>query len=355
MTVRRRTRRDPKSGVSQHTWVVDISYQHPNGREERIRKKSPIQTRRGAEQYEREVRAHLAAGTFGEKEPVEKPLFREFAKEFIRDYATTNNKPSEVRSKTMILNLHLLPTFGNQRLDAIGVRQIEAYKAKKIQERLSPKTVNNHLTVLRKLLSVAHEWELIDGVPAVKWLKVPEPKFDFLDFDEAEQLIEAADPEWRPMIVAALKTGLRLGELLALSWEDINLKLGKLIVRRSIARGVMGTPKNGRTRTVPLGETVLRELKAHRHLRGEFVFCNPDGRPLTENQCKAPLKRIFKRAGLRKLAWHALRHTFASHLVMKGAPLKSVQELLGHSDIRMTMRYSHLSPREVAREIRTVR
>ena len=75
-----------------------------------------------------------------------------------------------------------------------------------------------------------------------------------------------------------------------------------------------------------------------------LVFCHETGRMLTEDECKHPLWRACRRAGLRVIGWHALRHTFPSHLVMRGAPLKAVQELLGHSDIRMTMRYSHLSP-----------
>ena len=93
-----------------------------------------------------------------------------------------------------------------------------------------------------------------------------------------------------------------------------------------------------------MSDEVLRALKAHRHLRGELVFCDADGRMLTKGECRHPLWRACKRAGLRQLGWHALRHTFASHLVMRGAPIKAVQELLGHSTIEMTMRYAHLSP-----------
>jgi site-specific recombinase XerD len=95
---------------------------------------------------------------------------------------------------------------------------------------------------------------------------------------------------------------------------------------------------------VPLGDEVLAALKKHRHLRGELVFCAIDGRMLGKNKCKHPLWRACKRAGLRRIGWHVLRHTFASHLVMRGVPLKAVQELMGHATVEMTMRYAHLSP-----------
>lgn len=88
----------------------------------------------------------------------------------------------------------------------------------------------------------------------------------------------------------------------------------------------------------------LRALKNQRHAKGGLVFCNPDGDFWKKNECKHPLWRACRRAKLRRIGWHVLRHSFASHLVMRGVPLKAVQELLGHSTIEMTMRYSHLSP-----------
>jgi integrase len=171
-----------------------------------------------------------------------------------------------------------------------------------------------------------------------------EPEFDFLSFEEAERLIEGADGEWRTMIVIGLKTGLRQGELLALRWEDVDLVGGRIVVRRAVARGKIGTPKSGKSREVSIGKAAIGALQAHRHLRGELVFSDLDGKLLTTGACKWPLWRACKRAVLRRIGWHVLRHTFASHLVMRGAPLKAVQELLGHSTMEMTMRYAHLSP-----------
>ena len=90
-------------------------------------------------------------------------------------------------------------------------------------------------------------------------------------------------------------------------------------------------------------------LKSYRHLRGELVFCNMDGRMFRKNEVKHPLWRACRKAGLRQVGWHLLRQTFASHLAMRGASMRVIQELLGHSTIQMTMRYAHLAP-EVARD-----
>ena len=343
MSVRRMKRRNPQTGAVRQFWMVDVDFEHADGHRERVRKVSPMQTQRGAERYERELRDALSTGEFGKEVERTVPTLEAFVPEFLNTYARVNNKHSEVETKTTICRHHLVPFFGRMRLNAIGPRHIEAFKAKMVAAEYAPKTVNNALTVLRKMLCVAVEWDHLDHVPAVRWLRVPPQRFDFLDFEEASRLV-AASAEWRPMIVTAMKTGLRLGELLALRWEDVDLVAGRLVVRQNFSRGRLTTPKNGRERQVPLSDELVVVLKAHRHLRGELVFCNKDGSLFSKGETKWPLWRACVRAGLRKIGWHSLRHTFASHLVMRGAPMKAVQELLGHQSLEMTMRYAHLSP-----------
>jgi len=323
--------------------MIDINYEHPDGRIERVRKVSPVQTLRGAEQYERTILQALLDGTFGRKEQVSLTL-TEFKTDFLNVYVTTENKTSELEAKKRILRLHIEPMFGRIRLADINAEHVARYKASKLKEGYGPKTINNHLAVLRRMLAIAVDWGRLKYIPRLKWLlRVPEQPFDFLTFEEADRLVNAATGMWRTMILVALRTGMRQGELLALHWEDVDLVAGRIMVRHSLTGKKIDTPKNHRSREIPLSEDALRALKAHRHLRGETVFCQDDGSLLTRHACKAPLRHAHKRAGLRSISWHVLRHTFASQLVMRGAPLKAVQELLGHADITMTMRYSHLS------------
>lgn len=362
-----------KEGKVQEAWWVDVKYQHPSGRVERIRKASPINTRRGAEEYERQIRHALLTGTFGKENSAGRvPTFGEFVPRFLT-YSENNNKHSSVVTKRQILDDHLIPAFGNTPLDAIGPAEIEDFKAamrKKpsgararkeaptraaLRKRkgtgvklLSLKTINNVLAVLHTLLEVAKEHKVIAHVPSVKMFKTEKPDFDFLTFEEAERLVAAAEPQWRTLILLDIKSGLRQGELIGLQWGDVDLQRGMLQVRRAIWRGVTGLPKGGQARTVDLPASAVEALKAHRHLCGPYVFCQPDGQPLTAGKMKQPLLRALRRAGISRehgaIGWHDLRHTYASHLAMRGVTLKAIQELMGHATIEMTMRYAHLSP-----------
>lgn len=200
--------------------------------------------------------------------------------------------------------------------------------------------------MLRKSLVLAKEWGRLAVVPTVGFLRVKKPEIDFFTFDEAARLLAGAERDpWYVMILCGLRAGLRQGELLELRWDDIDLVKGALRVRRAIYDGVIDVPKGGRTREVPMGDDLraaLRELPSR--FAAGLVWPGEGGRNLAKGEAKWPLWRACKRAGLRRIGWHVLRHTFASHLVMRSVPLKAVQELLGHATIEMTMRYAHLAP-----------
>lgn len=348
MSVRKVKRRYPGADGMHAYWMVDVVYEPLVGEPVRVRRKAPVQTRAGALRYEREVRAALASGAVGGKEERrEVPTLEKFSGEFVDNYAVANNRPSEVASKRMILRTHLVPELGPLRLDEIGPRQVEQYKAKKLGDDYGANTINHHLRTLSRLLVIAAEWKIIDHAPRIALLKEPPLEFDFLDLEEADRLLEACRkgfPEHFALLHTVLKTGMRTGEFLALRWPNVDLVAGRIRVCENFVWGEVLAPKNNKVRVIEIGNDAVAVLKEHRHLRSDIVFCAPDGTMQTRDDIRRPLERICDKAGLRHVTWRDLRHTFASHLVMLGAPIKTVQEMLGHADIKMTMRYAHLSP-----------
>ncbi len=151
------------------------------------------------------------------------------------------------------------------------------------------------------------------------------------------------EPMWRDMLLMALRTGMRLGELSGLDWADIDFQRKIVVVRRSLVRGILGTPKSNKTRYIPLTNDLCQTIYGRRQKQG-FVFHQADGRPFSESSTMKAMRRICKKVGIRRIGWHTLRHTFASQLVSEGVPLNVVQELLGHCSIVMTMKYAHLAP-----------
>jgi integrase len=329
-------------------WFVYICHNR-----RRYRKKSPDNTRTGAIAYEALLRRKLAQGESLEpKEEKKIPLFKDFAWEWFDIYAKTNNKPSEVRGKKFTLRTHLVPFFGSSKIGNITSMDIERYKSKKIKMGLMNKTINNHLTVLNKLMRTAHEWLDLDKTPRIKLLKVPPRGYDFLTQEESNKILHHASGIWHDMILLALKTGLRLGELRGLRWEDIDLKKGELTVNRSAYRhDCFVSPKSNKTRVIPLCEQAFSMLNARLCKKG-FVFTEKKGVHLKNMNCYRKLRQICEEAGLRRIGWHVFRHSFASHLIMSGAHLKAVQELLGHSDIQTTMIYAHLSPSALSNTVK---
>jgi site-specific recombinase XerD len=139
--------------------------------------------------------------------------------------------------------------------------------------------------------------------------------------------------------------------MMALEWTDIDLLKRQLCIQRSAWKGHVTVPKSGRLRYVPMTSRLASALRDFRHLRSQRVLCTREGAPLTQREVQGLVRRAARRANLRKAGVHVLRHTFCSHLSMRGAPVRAIQELAGHQEIGTTQRYMHLSPAAIASAI----
>jgi len=156
----------------------------------------------------------------------------------------------------------------------------------------------------------------------------------FHDFDEFERFVDVARSEALALLVVLLggEAGLRCGEMMALEWTDIDFAKRQLTVARSEWKGHVTMPKGGRIRYVPMTRRLTEALREARHLRGPRVLSDGTGKPLTQKVIQVLVRRTARRANVRH-GIHVLRHTFCSHLVMRGAPARAIQELAGHQDL----------------------
>jgi len=345
MSVRRAKRRDPKTGAEKQFWIVDVVFEHADGRVERVRKVAPVASRRGAEEFERQLRASLLSPVAPRKEV---PTFASFVEDrWWPTYpAAAGNRHTTVREKRFHLDCHLVPFFGRMRLDEIKIERLERFIATLMREKeLSAKRAKNVLATLRRIFVSAVEWEVLTALPRFPRVKVTQGHSDFFNREESDRLLAAArNPDERALLLFALHTGARAGEQIAFEWQDLDLHNQLVVLRRSSSDGIVGPTKSGKERKVPLTASLHAALNAMRHLKGPRVFCHPDGSPLKIGSLHERLWGACRRAGLRRIRWHDCRHSFASQLVIAGTPLRQVQEWLGHSTILMTMRYSHLAP-----------
>lgn len=317
----------------------------------RKRCRQSLGTRDGREARKREKYLMVQLETMPTHEETKKSAaFSGFAAHWLNTHVRTNLKPTTYRSYEQILRVHLVPYFGDVDLREISVESVELYKSRKSSTH-SAKTVNNHLGILGKLLVDAVKWEYADRNPAheVQPLRLhPQDGFDFWEPEESSAFLEAVKekrPEWHPFFLCALRTGMRLGELCALRWQDVDLDKGQIHVKRSYSHGTVTTPKSGRSRTLDMSTALKAALKEHKPRDpGELVFPYRKGGYLNRARIKSTFWTCIRAAAVKRIRLHDMRHTFASQLVMKGVPMRGVQQLLGHSTLEMTMKYAHLSP-----------
>ena len=359
MAVRQDLWRSKNGMRSRKVWVVDFI----GADGARYQERSPAQSKRGARSYELARKKEIEAEVLAARQVVPAiPTFGAFSEEFMHDEAPTTSGYMEMKSKRSMLDRHLLPRFEGTPLDGIKVRDIKRLIGDLRAMPRSDKTVNNILTLLKTIMRYAVEVEVLEAIPKIKLLTVPAQDFDFLDFDEQAVLLDAVRSDHSLYVAALLgvDAGLRAGEIAGLQWQDVNYQLGRLRVVRQLQDGREFPPKWGGIRDIPLTGRLKRALKEQRHLKGPWVLmADKTVRGVTSNNpwSKEVLRwrgeRLYRLASLPKpgMPWHCLRHTFCSHLAMRGVPARSIQELAGHKSITTTMRYMHLTPQALENAI----
>jgi len=309
-------------------WYIDYYYK---GRRKR-KKIGP--SKKLAMQVLNDVQLKIARGEFLGIFDEKKVLFEDFAQKYL-DYSRANKAWSTYFRRDRFNINNLVPYFKGKYLFEITPEMIEKYKAVRL-EKVSPASVNRELACLKHMFTKAIEWGYIkvNMAKGVRQLKEPPGRLRYLTLDEIQALLKACSNSIRPIVVTALNTGMRRSELFNLKWSDVDFINRKITVLNS---------KNNESRIIPINQTLYEELFALSQVaRGDYVFTRKHGRPLKD--VKRGFSSALKRAGIKNFRFHDLRHTFASHLVMQGVDLRTVQQIMGHKDIKMTMRYSHLSP-----------
>jgi integrase len=276
--------------------------------------------------------------------------FDEAADEYLRYVEhDRGRKPSTVAGYRWIVDGQLRQAFGSMQLEAITPAHVEAWS-----ERLTvaPASRRKALVILHGIFQRARKVYGLPVNPAAEVEKPPQPRSGDVDVFSPEEvwtLVRAADGDQDgAMYVTAAFTGLRMGELLALRWRDVDFRRSVVRVCASYAAGSLTTPKSGMMRSVPLAPEVARILKklAKRgRLTGEddLVFVGEAGGHVDGSALRRRYKSALRRAKLRPLRFHDLRHTFGTRMIAK-ADIRRVQEWMGHADIQTTMRYLHYAP-----------
>lgn len=278
--------------------------------------------------------------------------FKDYAEEYL-EYSKSNKAiNSYKRDKTSMQSL--LKHF-TVPLPRITSHLIEKYKIKRLDE-VKPRTINIELRCLSHMMNKAVEWRYIKESPfkGVKLFSYEKKPPRFLIKEEVQRLLDSASPWLRPILIVMLNTGIRESERARLRFKDLDFDSKKILIRSSKAKMYRAIPMNEKveevlkwleTNYVSSTNRVMKRDKSQM----EYVFCNEDGTPVLK------IKRAFanacKKAGLESVTPHTLRHTFASHLVMSGVDLNTVQRLLGHTNINTTMVYSHLTEDHLARSV----
>jgi integrase len=328
---------------------------------QRIRKRVTRKTRR---EVVLEMRELVAKAERGQLRPERAPTLAEWLDTYVAEVAQGRVRASTLVSYQSHIKHHLKPGLGRHRIDQLRPQHIAAFYRDRLRT-LSPASVRRIHAVLRRALTVAVRWGLITTNPA---MMVDPPPMSSTEpqpysLDEARAFLTAAATDrlsarW----VLALSLGLRQGEALGLQWDDVDFPRGRLQVRRALRLqpggelALVKTKTLRSNRTLPMPGPLASALQAHRASQSnertvaadlwhdsDLVFTTAIGTPVHPRNDYRSFQRIIRNAGLRRIRLHDLRHTAASVLLAQGVPARVVMEILGHSQISVTLNtYTHV-------------
>jgi integrase len=308
-------------------YYVDYSY-----KEKRYRK-SVGKDKKIAELILKDTEVKIAKGEhLGIAEP-KKILFEGFVKEYL-DYAKINKAQSTFQGDFKRFKANLLPYFSGKYLKEIGTSLIEQFKTMRIAK-VKGSTVNRDLSLLKHFFTKAIDLEYTTNNPVkkVKFFKESQGRTRFLNPQEITTLLNNCSGILKSVVMTAIYTGMRRGEILNLKWQDVDIINKNITVTQT---------KNNVVRNIPIAAALFNELmQLPKH--SEYVFSESDGIRYTPAKARKQLEAAVKKANLSGVNYYTLRHSFASNLAMNCVDLRTIADLLGDRTLQMVMRYSHLS------------
>lgn len=350
-------------------WYADFFYQG-----KRYRESTGETVKWKADEYLNHRKQELLCG-HSEEHSIKDVYFKEAALEWLDNYSKVYHSKSHYEGNSYRLSTHILPYFGNDKFSDIVQKDIYQFlslmKSKEVMVRkksntnkneyvkvstgkpLSIKQINLTLDTLRMVFAYAESNNYLANNPAAGFHKLKEqrPAFRYLTGEQTKELLKYCGKDFYPICATAVYTGMRLHEIVGLKWRNILYDSKRIIVESSGE----GPTKSRKVRPIPINKK-LEEIIISLHKKdSEYVFPTDEGKMRGGKRGRVDfrysLESALYKAGLPRIKFHDLRHTFASNFVMKGGSILSLKEILGHSDINTTMMYAHLAPNYLEQEI----